>query len=103
MKRLLVLQDPILAGHFHALLEEAGISCLLRNHFLGGAAGELPPNECWPEIWVVHDGDAERARSILDSDTSPGAERSMHWRCHGCGENLEPQFMECWKCGNLRG
>ncbi len=101
MKRLLVLQDPILAGHFHALLEESGISCLLRNHFLGGAAGELPPNECWPEIWVVHEHDADRARGIIE-DARSSIEESTHWRCALCGEALEPQFMECWKCGNVR-
>ena len=24
------------------------------------------------------------------------------WRCSSCGEELEPQFTECWRCGTAR-
>lgn len=99
MKRVLELADPILAGHLHALLEEAGIACQLRNHFLAGAAGELPPNECWPEIWVLEDGHAERARSILDEHLNKETGSTPGWLCNGCGEALEAQFTTCWRCG----
>lgn len=99
MRRVLALADPILAGHLHALLEEAGIACLLRNHFLGGAAGELPLNECWPEIWVLDDGHADRAQRILNEHLNKDPGSMEGWRCSGCGETLEAQFTECWKCG----
>ena len=25
------------------------------------------------------------------------------WQCPECGERLEPEFSECWKCGHLKG
>lgn len=102
MRRVLALADPILAGHLHAVLEEAGIPCLLRNHFLGGAAGELPLNECWPEIWVLENADADRARRILDEHAQRDIASPCEWRCGGCGETLEAQFVACWNCGETR-
>ena len=102
MQRVLVLADPILAGHLHGVLEAADIPCLLRNQFLAGAAGELPLNECWPEIWVIEDGDAERARRILTEQAPGDSCLSEAWRCDGCGEILEAQFAACWNCGHWR-
>ena len=25
------------------------------------------------------------------------------WACRTCGEQLEPQFTQCWRCGGERG
>jgi hypothetical protein len=102
MRRVLALADPIQAGYLHAVLEEAGIPCILRNHFLGGAAGELPLNECWPEIWVLENADADRARGILNEHVQRDITSPSGWRCGGCGETLEAQFIECWNCGKAR-
>ena len=37
-------------------LEAQGIECVLRGEHLLGGVGELPPIECWPELWVVDEG-----------------------------------------------
>ena len=61
MKRVFTDADPVLSGFVDSLLEAAGIQCLIRNHYLGGGVGELPVNECWPEVWVLHDEDESAA------------------------------------------
>ena len=45
MKKLYSGQDPAFAQYLKQRLEEAGIGCVLRNTFLGGAVGELPVTE----------------------------------------------------------
>ncbi len=76
MKKLLTHHDPLLAGYLHASLEAAGIGAILKNDYLGGAIGELPPMAVWPEVWILHDDDLPRAQQILrdllpDGDSVP--------------------------------
>ncbi|MCH9673891.1 MAG: DUF2007 domain-containing protein [Gammaproteobacteria bacterium] len=102
MKRIHRSTDFIFVGYLRSVLEDAGIPCHLRNEHLLGASGDLPPNETWPEIWVIHDADATRAQRILEPllDRGPDAvgDRTA-WQCENCGEQLEPQFTACWSCG----
>jgi len=35
------------------------------DRYLSGAIGELPPMAVWPEVWVIHDEDFERAEQIM--------------------------------------
>ena len=82
------------------VLTQEGIGCMVKNSELGGAVGELPPLECWPEVWVLEDDDYARARDIvagLCRDRTGG----RCWTCR-CGETLEAQFAECWRCGRAR-
>lgn len=87
----------MLAGYLGSLLEEGGIASFVKNEYLQGGVGELPPNECWPELWVVEDGDEERAKGIIEDALRPGADDGP-WRCADCGEWIEPEFGACWRC-----
>lgn len=103
MKRVYSAHSPLLVGHMRNLLENEGIRCTTRNMGLVGGAGELPPTAVWPELWVEREIDHRRAEAIIEAaldDTPPEGES---WRCRGCGEELEPQFEQCWKCGGTRG
>jgi hypothetical protein len=40
-------------------------------------------------------------KSSGSNDATPTAARSP-WKCPKCGEQLEPQFTTCWKCGTPR-
>lgn len=86
-------------NHIRNLLESAGIEVTLKNEFLGGGVGELPPTEAWPELWVA-EADLRVAQEIvaeLEREPSlPG------WRCPQCGEKIEGQFSACWNCGAPR-
>jgi len=99
MKRIHTSPDPILGGWLVSILESAGIACLLRNAYLGGGAGELPLNECWPELWVLDDADESRARRLVDAAVSAPTSSAPPWCCSGCGESNEGSFGSCWHCG----
>ncbi len=98
MRHLYTGWDPLLVGHLEEALREQGIPCVVRNRYLSGGAGELPPTELWPQVWV--DGTHYlRAREILQA-LLPEPEPAPPWRCPGCGESLEGQFGACWRCGH---
>jgi hypothetical protein len=100
MKKVFTAHDTILAGYFKSILEERGIACVLRNDYLGGGAGELPLNECWPEIWVVDPREEQLAKSIIAQNRTPA--EGDAWLCPSCQESLEPQFTSCWQCGTTK-
>lgn len=98
MKRIYVSADPIECGFFESILTERGINCLVRNRYLGGAIGELPLNEAWPEIWVVDECDAELAKRVINEAQTPARHNAGAWQCEHCGEMMEAQFTQCWQC-----
>ena len=98
MKRVYASADPVECGWLESVLSAAGIECLVRNRFLGGAIGELPINESWPEIWVVDDRDAAAAERLITAARTP-SEDGVPWRCPACGESIEAAFGACWRCG----
>ena len=86
--------------HLKNILESGGIECVVRNLYLGAAMGEIPPIECWPELWVVDDERYEEAEAVLKGALSPVVGLEKPWKCKGCGETIEGQFTECWNCGS---
>lgn len=102
MKKVYGSYNNFIVGSLKHVLEQHGIRCIVKNEHLQGGAGELPPTECWPELWVMEDETYERAREIvlaaLGGETEPGPA----WRCPRCGEQIEGQFTECWHCGASR-
>ena len=102
MKRIYSAKDPLMIGHLKNVLATFGIKCVARNIDLISAAGELPPIECWPELWVVDDGKVAKAKGILKRTLAPIASVKKSWLCSGCGETIEGQFFECWNCGRDR-
>lgn len=102
MKKIHTADDPIFIGYLKSLLEAEGIACTVRNELLIGGAGELPPNECWPELWVLHEADQLSARTIVERAVLVSAEKGEIWQCRHCHEQCEHQFTACWRCGSLR-
>ena len=85
------------------VLEANGILSVLRNEFLNAGIGEIPPAECWPELWVTDDRDAERARALIVEAVEPSTVPAVPWRCRRCGEEVDAVFARCWSCGAERG
>lgn len=102
MKRFYVSADALLVGHLKAVLEQHHIPCMVKNLYLQGAVGELPANECWPELWVSDDADFELARQLLAHVLETDA-TAAPWTCRHCGEQIEAQFAQCWNCGGKPG
>lgn len=83
-------------------LENQGIMTVIKNYYLAGAMGEVPPGECWPELWVIDDTQYEAALALIKEIQCTSHQTGTPWQCTSCGEQLEAQFTQCWKCGNHR-
>jgi len=81
-------------------IEIAGIRSVLRNEYAAGAIGELAPIDAWPEIWVLDDGDYERATSLIAA--SQAAMQEPDWQCVQCNNHCPATFDSCWHCGTER-
>jgi len=101
MKRVYSAEHGLMTEHIKDILQEEGISCMIKNLNLAGALGELPPIECWPEVWILEDDDYDRASSIVEDLIKESDEYRIPWLCQ-CGEKIEGQFTDCWKCGTTR-
>ncbi len=92
-----------LASLWSEALQQAGFSASVQRYFLGGGVGELPPDQCQPEIWLTHDDEKAQAELVLNSLRNPP---QRQWLCT-CGESLDGGFEQCWSCGadmpRLRG
>ena len=96
MLRLTRAPDIALATLWCDLLCQAGLPARVQRLHLAGAAGELPPAECLPEIWLLDDRDLAPAQTLLKALTHLPQRR---WYCRGCGELVEGAFEQCWNCG----
>ena len=102
MRKIYSSHDSVIVGHTRQVLENHAIRCIVRNDFLLGGAGELPVNETWPELWVVDDGDFDRARDLIAAIVETAEASDTPWRCPSCAERMEGQFTDCWACGASR-
>ncbi len=101
MERVYSEHSPIFIHHLKDILEEKGIAAIIKNEFLSGGAGELPPTEVWPELWVVESGDRDAAKKIVHEFIESTKSVSRDWLCTVCGEKIEGQFKACWSCGSV--
>jgi Putative prokaryotic signal transducing protein len=83
-------------AHARNVLTAAGIESELRNQYLAGALGDLPMLETWPQLWVEDTFESAALRALAKAATAPSG---PSWTCAQCGEQLEPQFTSCWRCG----
>jgi hypothetical protein len=95
MRRLTHAPNIAIAALWADTLREAGIVATVQRQFLSSVAGEIPPDQCLPEIWVTHDEQLEPARTLLRELTHLPQRR---WTC-ACGELVEGGFESCWNCG----
>ena len=102
MKKLYTAPNPLVIGHIKNLLESGGIRCSVKNIYLAGAIGELPPIECWPELWVLDDRRYPEARRVLKRTLAPLRPAVRPWHCQKCRTDVDGQFSECWNCGGAR-
>ena len=98
MKKIHSAENSIELGFVMGMLEQEGIKCIMKNQNLSGALGEIPPQECWPELWITNDDDYEQANKIVQLALTSSDQNTAPWYC-SCGEKIEGQFTACWKCG----
>jgi hypothetical protein len=95
MRRLTRAPNIAIAALWVDMLRQAGIDASMQRYFLGAAAGELPPDQCLPEIWLLRDEQEAAAHTLLAQLQQLPQRR---WRC-ACGEEVEGGFESCWQCG----
>jgi hypothetical protein len=95
MQRLTQAPNIAIAALWVDMLRQAGVEASTQRYFLGSVAGELPPDQCLPEVWLHDDGQKVLAQQVLhDIRHLP----QRHWLC-ACGEMVEGGFEQCWSCG----
>jgi len=99
MQRVFSDPNPMIVGNMFSLLEREGIEVVYRNENLSGGAGELAPGDTWVEVWVVDDGDADRATALI-RDVLKQDDRA-DWICNHCRESNPASFELCWHCGRI--
>ena len=95
MLRLTRAPNIAIAALWVDVLQQAGIAASVQRYFLGSVAGELPPDQCQPEVWLTHHEQESRARELLHNLQNMPQRR---WLC-ACGEVVEGGFEQCWNCG----
>lgn len=81
------------------MLDDAGVPCFIKNEFIQGASGEIPPHEALPEIWLNDGSWASKANKLLKQLEDDLANMDdVEWVCTSCNETNEGQFMLCWQC-----
>ena len=95
MLRLTQAPNLAIATLWADALGDDGIVASVQRQYLGGMMGELPPDQCLPEVWIRHPEQEVRANALLhDLQHVP----QHRWRCI-CGELVEGGFSQCWLCG----
>tara|TARA_Y100000994_G_scaffold111226_1_gene91438 strand:+ start:397 stop:705 length:309 start_codon:yes stop_codon:yes gene_type:complete len=99
-KKVYTADSVSMAWHFRNVLEQHGISSVVKNDNLYSAGGELPLNECMPEVWVEHALYAEYAKEIIQLIENYEIEDEGEWICERCSEANFASFDICWNCSD---
>lgn len=96
MKRITQAPNLALATLWADMLRDAGFDVSVQRAYASSIAGEIPPDQALPEVWIADDEQLEAARTLLHQLRRPPFRR---WVCGGCGELVEGPFDQCWRCG----
>ena len=96
MKLVYSHPNPIMVGSMCSALNALGIETEIRNDLLGGATGELAPDETWVELWVVDEAQANLASKHLNEIIEQP--EGTNWICNACHESNPATFEVCWRC-----
>ena len=96
MKRLTRAPNLAIATLWADLLSNAGVAATVQRMYASSIAGELPPDQALPEVWITEDSELERARAAARAASSGPC---RHWVCRACQERVDGPFEQCWNCG----
>lgn len=85
------------------MLDAAGIRAKVFNENAQGGVGELPFTHTYPEIWLEHAGDEDRARALIVEFEQELRQPIGLVSCHRCTEDNPDTFDVCWNCGTVLG
>lgn len=96
MRRLALAPNLAVATLWAAVLNDAGLAVSVQRAFASGIAGEIPPDQALPELWLADEARWAEARALLHGLQHPPERR---WACTACGEVIDGPFDQCWQCG----
>ena len=96
MRRLITAPNLALATLWADMLTQAGFAANVQRAYASSIAGEVPPDQTLPEVWVVDDAQLEPARTLLAQLRHPP---HRLWVCQACHERIDGPFEQCWNCG----
>lgn len=97
MQKVYTTDSVAMAWHLRNVLEQHDIDTQIRNANLYSVAGELPINECLPELWV-RPLDLKRAEQLIRESQLESEDLGPDWQCPACGEMNASTFDLCWNC-----
>jgi hypothetical protein len=95
MPKLTQAPNVVIATLWADALKEEGIAASVQRQYLSSVAGELPPDQCLPEVWIQ---DAVQEKQALELLYHLQHVPQRRWQC-ACGELVEGGFEQCWACG----
>ncbi|MCG8338837.1 MAG: DUF2007 domain-containing protein [Proteobacteria bacterium] len=104
LREFVICKNDLEAQIIKGLLQENQVEAYIQKDDCGGMEPQLQITE---GIKVLVPSDQYQAAKTLieayqtSSDTSNSSGKT--WECVSCGEQLEIQFSDCWKCGTPRG
>ena len=99
MKRLQNAPNLALATLWADMLSGAGVPATVQRAWASSIAGELPPDQALPEIWLQDDTQFDLAQTLLWEWRHL---QHHHWACPTCCEIVEGPFEQCWNCCTQR-
>ena len=95
MLKVFSAQNSFEVHNLKNVLESQGVKCVIRGENLRTGIGDLPPIECWAELWIVDGSMKEVADRII---ASGGELKTNSWKCPKCEESVDGQLGQCWNC-----
>lgn len=98
MKRLVQAPNLAIATLWADWLTQAGVQANVQRAYASSIAGEIPPDQALPEVWLIDEAQFDTALRLLDE-----LRRQPHrqWVCRSCHERVEGPFEQCWNCGAM--
>jgi hypothetical protein len=98
MKRVVQAPNLAIATLWADWLTQAGVVASVQRAYASSIAGEIPPDQALPEVWVADETQLDTARRLLAELRSAP---HRHWVCRACHERVDGPFEQCWNCGAM--
>ncbi len=99
MKKLCLAPNIAIAQLWKDALAAEGIIATVQRHYASSIAGDIPPDQALPELWVMEEAQHEHALRLIRQLQHAPIQR---WTCVACGEVVEGAFESCWQCGEWK-
>ncbi|MGE5115881.1 MAG: putative signal transducing protein [Betaproteobacteria bacterium] len=96
MRRLVTAPNLAIAVLWADLLRQGGVATSVQRAYASSIAGEIPPDQALPEVWIDDESQYDMALALLHELRHPPV---RHWVCRACHERIDGPFEQCWNCG----